>query len=317
MIKDDIRTIQQRISSIESNSGSKSRATGSIVRGKNEKAALISRNNNHSNECSVCAVKFTRINSQVTTNSYNIDEIQPGTIAVNNLNMNSDTFFLGSKFRVLLMASITANVYQYYLSYKPLYNVPIVLGSTTVTNSITGNSFIMVLNKAIYYSNKLHHSIINPNILRFYGTMVWVNTFYPKSYLCLEACEVDTIDIIPNGTKIGFILHIPTEEDLSTLPNIEVISGSEWNPNTLKLGKLSINNDSDTFHSQQHTFGYHTTDTGGYLYLDNGTDEAVLHSINLALVDMGAKLRRKISDIVTPAADEIPARRNFFTTRGI
>ena len=117
----------------------------------------------------MCTVKFTRINSQVTTNSYDIDEIQPGTIAVNDLSMNSDTFFLGSKFRVLLMASITANVYQYYLSYKPLYNVPIVLGSTTVTNSITGNSFIMVLNKAIYYSNKLHHSIINPNILIFYG----------------------------------------------------------------------------------------------------------------------------------------------------
>ena len=49
----------------------------------------------------------------------------------------------------------------------------------------------------------------------------------------------------------------------------------------------------------------------------NDMDEAVLHSINLALVDMGAKLRRKISDIVTPAAYETPARRTFFTTRGI
>ena len=45
----------------------------------------------------------------------------------------------------------------------------------------------------------------------------------------------------------------------------------------------------------------------------NDMDEAVLHSINPALVDMGAKLKLNISDIFTPAADEIPARRTFIS----
>ena len=45
--------------------------------------------------------------------------------------------------------------------------------------------------------------------------------------------------------------------------------------------------------------------------MDNGTDEAVLHSINPELVEMGANIKRNISEIVTPAADEIPARRTF------
>ena len=88
-----------------------------------------------------------------------------------------------------------------------------------------------------------------------------------------------------------------------TLPHIEMTSGSEWNPNTVKIGKVSTYNESNSFHSQQHTFGYYTMDTGDYSYLDNGTDEAVLHSINPALVKMGDKLKSYISEIFTPDAD--------------
>ena len=47
------------------------------------------------------------------------------------------------------------------------------------------------------------------------------------------------------------------------------------------------------------------------MYSDNSTEEAVLHSINPKIVKMGAKLKRNISDIVAPAAYEIPARRTF------
>ena len=41
--------------------------------------------------------------------------------------------------------------------------------------------------------------------------------------------------------------------------------------------------------------------------------EAVLHSINPELVDMGANLKHKISEIVNPDADEIPLRRTFIS----
>ena len=106
--------------------------------------------------------------------------------------------------------------------------------------------------------------------------------------LCLESCEGNTIDIIPDGTNIGFILHVTTEEELSTIPHIEVTYGSKWNQNTVKLGKVFKDNNSNTFHSQQHTFGYQNVETGYYSCLDNGTEEAVLHSVNLELVNMGA-----------------------------
>ena len=46
----------------------------------------------------------------------------------------------------------------------------------------------------------------------------------------------NTIDLTPDNTKIGFSSHVPTDEELRMLPHIEVTSGSEWNPNTVKLG---------------------------------------------------------------------------------
>ena len=124
------------------------------------------------------------------------------------------------------MTSRTTDVYTEYPSYKPLYNVPIVSGATTVTINITGNKFIMVVNEALYYGNKLYHSLINPNQLRCYGTMVWDNNFDPNMDICLDTCEGYTIDLIPDGTSIGSSLHVPMEEELMEISHIEVISGS-------------------------------------------------------------------------------------------
>ena len=92
-----------------------------------------------------------------------------------------------------------------------------------------------------------------------------------------------------------------------------MISGTKWNPNTVKLYKVCTDNDSNAFHPKQHTFGYHNMETGIYSYLDHGTEDTVLHSINPALVKMGAKLNRKISEIINLSTDDIPARRTFIS----
>ena len=107
------RTIQQRISVIESNVDVQSRATVYIIGGRNEQADLRSINNNHSNDRSVRAVRDKRLNSQVTKNGYDIDELEHGTISVNKLNTNADTCFRGANLAVLQMTSITADVNPY------------------------------------------------------------------------------------------------------------------------------------------------------------------------------------------------------------
>ena len=102
----------------------------------------------------------------------------------------------------------------------------IVAGATNVIDKITRNSFIMVVNEALCYGNKLNHSLINPNQLRCYVTMFWNQCFSPNRYICLEKCEGNTIDPISDSTKIVFRSHVLMEEELRTLPHIEVTSGS-------------------------------------------------------------------------------------------
>ena len=68
--------------------------------------------------------------------------------------------------------------------------------------------------------------------------MVWDNPFDPYKDLCIKTGDGNTIDMTKYGTKIIFRSHATTDEELITLPHIEVTSGSEWNPNTVKLGKV-------------------------------------------------------------------------------
>ena len=99
-VQDDIRSIRQRISQIESNTeDGQSRASGLIIGGRNEQENMISRQNG--NDCSVQAVNVKRINAQVTTGGYDIEDTKPGNISVNELDTNSDTCCLGSNLTVL------------------------------------------------------------------------------------------------------------------------------------------------------------------------------------------------------------------------
>ena len=72
-MQDDIRSIQQIMSAIELNTvNGQSRASVLIMGGRNEQANMRSRN--IGNDRSVQAVNVKRINSQVTTGGYDIEE---------------------------------------------------------------------------------------------------------------------------------------------------------------------------------------------------------------------------------------------------
>ena len=119
----------------------------------------------------------------------------------------------------------------------------------------------MVINEALYYGKKLNHSLINPNQLRCYETIVWDNPFDPYMDLCIKTGNGNMIDMTLDGTNIGFSSYVPTDEEIRALPHIEVTSGSEWNPNTVKLGKVSMDKNDDAFELQRHVFVYHTIQT--------------------------------------------------------
>ena len=57
-------------------------------------------------------------------------------------------------------------------------------------------------------------------------------------------------------------------------------SGSEWNPNTVKLGKVSMDKNDDTFELQRHVFGFHSEPDVTYICV------SVLSSLSVGTCDL-------------------------------
>ena len=105
----------------------------------------------------------------------------------------------------------------------------------------TGRLFIIVLNKALCYSKKLGHSLINPNQLRSYGTMVWDKPFDSTRQLFVETENGNTIYILADGIKVGLDSRAPTDHKLQSLPHVHLTSKIQWNPETVQLGEVRYN----------------------------------------------------------------------------
>ena len=54
--------------------------------------------------------------------------------------------------------------------------------------------------------------------------MVWDNYFDSNGEICLEIEGGDTIDLIKNGTNIGFNSIATTEHELQLLPHVNLTS---------------------------------------------------------------------------------------------
>ena len=134
-----------------------------------------------------------------------------GTVANNECGTNADTCWLGKNYVILNNASRTANVYAYDTSIKPLEGVPIISGATAYDYLGTNMAYILVVNEALYYGNKLDHSLINPNQVRAYGIYFWENPFDRQIGFTIALKDEVTNLMQAMGTKILYKTRMATE----------------------------------------------------------------------------------------------------------
>ena len=96
-------------------------------------------------------------------------ESLPNIMAFPECDTNADTCCLGTNFVILQYTTCTTDVYVYKNSIQPIENTPIVIGDTAYNDPRTGQTYILVFNKSLYYGPKLDHSLINPDQVRHYG----------------------------------------------------------------------------------------------------------------------------------------------------
>ena len=111
-------------------------------------------------------------------------------------------------------------------------------GATTYHHP-NGEAFIIIINEALYYGDKLDHSLINPNQVRHNGVGFWDNPYDQAHKLEIEIYEKNvSIPMQYYGTKLAFESTTPTEHELNVLPHVTLTSSIQWNPGEVVLGKV-------------------------------------------------------------------------------
>ena len=161
-------------------------------------------------------------------------EPKAGSQGDNEIDNNADTCCLGKNYIILNYTNRSADVYAYDTSYKPIEDVPIVSGATAIDDPNTGMTYILVFNEALYYGDKLDHSLINPNQIRSYGIDLWDNPYDTDRDLSIVVNDELKIQMTTIGTKVLFGSRAPNEDELKTCQHITLTSPFPWNPKLVK-----------------------------------------------------------------------------------
>ena len=140
-----------------------------------------------------------------------VAEPSPNIIGINECDTDADTCCLGKNFIVYKYTQRTADVYAYDISYAPATNVPIGTGATAYDYPVSGMTYILIFNEALYYGEKMDHSLFNPNQICMYGIPVWDNPFDRDRPFSIQASDEVEIPLSSKGTKIYFKSRSPTE----------------------------------------------------------------------------------------------------------
>ena len=88
------------------------------------------------------------------------------------LDSHTDTIVAGSNCVVLSYTDNVCDVSPCRDDYSPVSNVPVVTAATAWQSPHTGETYILVFHEALWMGGSMNSTLVNPNQLRHYGTVV-------------------------------------------------------------------------------------------------------------------------------------------------
>ena len=151
------------------------------------------------------------------------------------LDSHAGTVVLGSNCVVLHHTGNVCEVSPYMDEYDGITDFPVVRGATLLTDQHTNEEYILIFNEALWMGDTLAHSLINPNQLRAFGTLVQNNPYHTDP-LGIKPPPYDLeIPLRTAGTIIYTDTRAPTENELATLPFIPLTSSCDWDPHHVRF----------------------------------------------------------------------------------
>jgi len=88
------------------------------------------------------------------------------------LDSHTDTCVAGSNTVPVYFTDHSVSVSPFIGEYAPLENVPIATVATAWDDPSCGRTILLIINEALYFGNRMEHSLLCPNQLRCNGVIV-------------------------------------------------------------------------------------------------------------------------------------------------
>lgn len=151
------------------------------------------------------------------------------------LDSHADTCVAGANCIILAYTGKECDVSPYRDDYEAATNVPIVHAATAWTSKRTGQTYILVLNEALWMGDVLDHTLVNPNQLRHFGVDVQDNPMSSRPLSIITEDKEFCMELTIEGTIVFAETHSPTTQELRDCPHIQLTSPLPWIPSKVQF----------------------------------------------------------------------------------
>ena len=168
----------------------------------------------------------------VSKNVVRQGDVTHGNLEIDN---HADTIVLGKNCTLLHLTGRECDVSPYTDDYDAIKSVPIATGATAWTSPATAETIIIVLHEGLWMPEQCPNTLVNPNQLRYHGTVVRDNPFDAEQ-MSIESEDASFyIPMYMNGTTVHAETRTPTSKELETCRHVHLSSKQPWEPHQIKL----------------------------------------------------------------------------------
>ena len=149
------------------------------------------------------------------------------------LDSHADTTCAGPEVRILDYTGQVCTVHGFSDSLSKMENVPIVNGITSYIHPESGETFVLVLNNALYMGSKLEHSLLCPNQSRSHGVIVDDVPIHlgPNATHSINfPNEGLTIPLKLRGCLLYLDCHYTTDQEMEECTWVDLTGPGNWDP---------------------------------------------------------------------------------------
>ena len=138
------------------------------------------------------------------------------------LDSHADKACIGSDCCIIAYTEKVCQITPFHPGYETIKDVPIVQAATAYTDIETGNTFILIINEALYMGDTLQSSYLNPNQMRCHGVIVddIPRHLAPNPSTATHSIYVPSLNLHIPLSLDGIISYFPTQPKYSRVRNL-------------------------------------------------------------------------------------------------